>query len=322
MDLDLSSFTLDVLLDEPARLERSISSLKSQFDTSMASNYDFFIKTCATASTITDDLESCASSLSDLTISLDSAVSQCGELCLCAQRATESNAKISSAFRHLPQISEILDIPQLMRTCRISGFYEEALQLFSAVERFARQYPGIASIQATLEEARVMKNDVAQTLIDTFGKEISLPDAIQAVALLRRAGVHSEAQLRLAFVNGRRRRMQAEIDGITHYLGIVYFENLTKIYRTSLYEICTWYKSLFNGEDAEDDLTLHLLFQHEIQIYCNELRKRLDELTDEGDARSIMESALYFMNSLGKVGFDFSPLLEYEFYQTKWGKKM
>jgi hypothetical protein len=57
MDTDFSNYSLEVLLQEPARLEQSISISKNSFDEGMTRYYDFFIKTCENASTITDDLE-------------------------------------------------------------------------------------------------------------------------------------------------------------------------------------------------------------------------------------------------------------------------
>lgn len=337
MDSDFSSYSFEVLLNEPSRLEKSISFLKDQFDESMTSNYDFFIKTCENATTITDDLEACSENIAKLSSSISSSIDLCSDLCLTAQNTVNSNSKISSAFRHLPQITDILNIPQLMRTCRISSFYEEALQLYQAIDRFARQYPGIASIQSTLEEAQSVKNDVAQTLIDSFSKKLKLTDALSAVTLLRRSGIHTEGELRLAFVNGRRKKLQQKIENLNFISPLSYFENFTKHYRSALYKICNLYRALFNNnatplpnidgvgdsnnKDDDDDLTLHLAFQQESQNYCNELKKILEQITDVNDARLAMQSALYFMNSLGKLGFDFCPLVEYEFRQSKWGKK-
>lgn len=328
MDSDFSSYSFEVLLNEPSRLEKSISLLKDQFDESMTSNYDFFIKTCENATTITDDLEACSDNIAKLSSSISTSIDLCSDLCLTAQNTVNSNSKISSAFRHLPQITDILNIPQLMRTCRVSSFYEEALQLYQAIDRFARQYPGIASIQSTLEEAKIVKNDVAQTLIDSFSKKLKLTDALNAVTLLRRSGMHTENELRLAFVNGRRKKLQQKVENLNHISPLSYFENFTKYYRSALYKICTLYRSLFNSDttvsssnkDDEDDLTLHLVFQQESLTYCNALKNALEQINDVNDAKLAMQSALYFMNSLRKLGFDFYPLIKDVFCQSKWGK--
>ena len=336
MDSDFSSYSFEVLLNEPSRLEKSISLLKDQFDTSMTSNYDFFIKTCENATTITDDLEACSENIAKLSSSISTSIDLCSDLCLTAQNTVNSNSKISSAFRHLPQITDILNIPALMRTCRISSYYEEALQLYQAIDRFARQYPGISSIQSTLEEAQTVKNDVAQTLIDSFSKKLKLTDALNAVTLLRRSGIHTENELRLAFVNGRRKKLQQKIENLNYISPLSYFENFTKYYRSALYKICTLYRSLFsndttavtntgllnddNNKDDDDDLTLHLALQQEASNYCNALKNALEQINDVNDAKLAMQSALYFMNSLGKLGFDFYPLIEDVFRQSKWGK--
>ncbi|OHT06223.1 hypothetical protein TRFO_25766 [Tritrichomonas foetus] len=320
MDSDFSNYSLDVLLNEPSRLERSISSLKDQFEQSMTSNYDFFIKTCENASTITDDLESCSENIAKLSQSLSSSIELCSELCLTAQNAVTSNSKISAAFTHLGNVTTILSIPRMMRTCKVSNYPEEALQLYAAIDRFARQYPSLSSVQSALEESKIVRNDVAQTLIDSFTKKMKLTDIIKSVTLLRRAGVNTEAELRLAFVNGRRKKLQAKMAKLNHLSPLSYFDGLTKFYRNGLYKICTWYRALFNGDDADDDLTLHLAVQHEAANYCNALASALDAITDINDARLAMQGALYFMNSLGRLGFDFSLLVEHEFYHSKWAQ--
>lgn len=319
IDADFSSFTLDVLLQEPDRLEKSIASLKSQFDESMTSNYDFFIKTCENASTITDDLEACTSTVADLNTSLQQGISMCSELSLLAQNTVTSNAKVSAAFRRFNQISWIMDVPQMMNTCRLSSHFDQAIQLYQAIEAFARQYPGIPAIQLTLERAQKVKTEVAQTLLDSFAGKLEVADAVKRVNLLRMAGLHSENELRLEIVNGRRKKLHQKLEQVPKTPINSYVGKMTDVYRDRLLKMCVSYRSLFR--DEEDDTTLNMAVMYELQAYVAALREALEHMKNEADARAAMQGALFFVGALSKAGFNFYPMLDAMFYGTKWAQR-
>lgn len=311
---EFTSMDLQMLLKEPTRLENSIAALQSQFDESMARNYDFFIKTCIDASTITDDLESCTKNIGDLSSDLAKANNLCKDLCLLANSTRESMAKISSAFLKQSEISDILIAPQLMRTCRISNLYDEALQVYNILEQFTRQHPNTTSLKSTLEEANNVKNEVTQSLLNTFSGDLKLEDAISNVNLLRTAKVHSEAEIRLAFINGRRMALHQKIKHISKEDPNKYMQELTNNFRSALYEISTTYKAILASEDAEDDMTLHLVIQKECEKYCKALKRSLEKVTKVDDAKEMVLNAFTFASSFGRLGFDFSPLIENCFY--------
>lgn len=319
MDSDFASYSLDVLLQEPERLEKSIASLKSQFDESMTSNYDFFIKTCENASTITDDLERCTSAVTELSNSLQQAISVCSDLSLLAQNTVASNAKVSAAFRHFNQINWIMDIPQMMNTCRWSSHFDQAIQLYQAIEAFARQYPGIPAIQQTLERAQKVKTEVAQTLLESFTGKLEVADAVKRVNLLRLAGLHSEAELRLEIVNGRRKKLHQKVEQVPKTPMTAYISKLTDVYRDRLLKMCVSYRSLFR--DEEDDMTLNMAVRCELNSYVCALKDALENMKNEADARTAMQGALFFVGALAKAGFNFYPMVDAMFYETKWAHK-
>ena len=312
---EFSSMELKTLLSEPSRLESSIAALQSQFDESMARNYDCFIKTCDDASTITDDLEKCSSCIGELGKKLTEANSLCKDLCLEANQTREITAKISSAYSQVTDISEIFNVPQNMKSCRISCLYDEALQFYNILEQFARQFPNLPALQITLQQASAEKKEVTQSLLNTFSNEkLSLNDAISHVNLLRTAKVQSEAEIRLAFVNGRIQSMKQENDRIPKDDRPLFIEKLTNNYRTTLFNIATQYRAILRTEDAEDDMTLHLILQNQSQEYCNTLKETLDKVTKVEEAKDILTTAFYFATSFARLGFDFSPMVESIFY--------
>ena len=317
---NFSTIELSVLLKEPNRLESSIAALQSQFEESMTRNYDFFIKTCESASTITDDLENSTYNIGLLSTNLSKSNDLCSELSLLAQNTLLKSTRFSSAFRHLPQISDILNIPQLMNTCRISSLYEEAFQLYQIIERFSHQYPTIKVLQNTLNESNKVKNEVTKSLLDSFTKDLDLKDAIRTVNLLRTSNLHTEYELRLAFLNGKRQKLYHNINNLPKSGPVFFIDKITENYRTILYEASTQYKALFSGDDSDDDMTLHLTLHFEIDQYCNYLKENLNLVNDISDAKNIIQTALFFGSSFGRLGFNFCSLIENIFYNSKWYK--
>lgn len=319
---DFSNYSLDVLLEEPDRLEKSISYLKGQFDETMTSNYDFFIKTCESASTITDDLESCSSTISDINASLQSAVNMCQDICLQAQTTVTSNRKISAAFRHLSSITGIMDVPNLMSACRISSLYDESLQLFQAIDSFSRQYPGIPAIQHTLKKAHDMKTEVSTQLLESFGQnKLNYQKSVEYVNLLRTAGLHTEAELRLEFVNGRRKKLHNKIKALPKSPVTLYIEKLANQYRTSLMKLQTKYEGIFHSED-HDDMTLNMAIRFELEFFLKMFRESLIEVKDIGEARDMFKSALTLFDAMSTRHFNFAAMLDTVFYEWKEKRKL
>jgi hypothetical protein len=48
--------------------------------------------------------------------------------------------EVSQMLSKHPQILEVLEIPQLMDTCVRNNYYEEALQLYSYVQKLNKRY--------------------------------------------------------------------------------------------------------------------------------------------------------------------------------------
>jgi hypothetical protein len=319
MDLDFSNYSLEVLLQEPGRLEQSISISKNSFEEGMTRYYDFFIKTCENASTITEDLESCTATASQLSTNVAQSIDLCRELSLLGQTTIAANTKVTAAFQHLPQLTGIIEIPQLMKTATVSKLYDGALQLYQSIENFARQFPSIPIIQSTLDSAKLRKHEVAQTLLAAFNEHLSVGDIARNVSLLRTAGLHSEAELRLAIVNGRRRKLRQKVAQLSRTSAADFAINLTKKVRHALFKIPNIYGTLF--QDRDDDLILNLAMKHELREYCTVLRGVLDELADADTANSVMREVLSFVGSMATLGFNFCPMVDSMFYESKWGRQ-
>lgn len=322
MEWDFSNYSLDVLLEEPDRLEKSIRSLKDQFDDTMTNNYDYFIKTCESASTIPEDLDTCSSVISDLNASLQSAVSLCEDICLQAETTVASKKNISAAFRHFSNVFGIIDVPNLIEACRVSSLFDEGLQLFQAIESFSRQYPGIPAIQYTLKRAQHMQENVARTLVDSFAKKkgednkgITYQESVANVNALRMTGLYTEAQVRLAYIDGFLFRLHNEIPKIVKNPASMYIDKLANLYRTSLMELHTNYEGIFR--DDQDDMTLNMAIRVELEAFLKCFCDALKDVKDVSDVRDMFKSALTLFDALSTKRSNFTPKLDTVFYEWK-----
>jgi hypothetical protein len=78
-----------------------------------------------------------------------------------------------------------------MKTCTASGFPDESLQLFQAIEGFVRQYRGIPIIQSSLEKAHARKEEGADSCLKSVDGKVKVGATTRAVCLLRNSGSHS-----------------------------------------------------------------------------------------------------------------------------------
>jgi hypothetical protein len=317
MDGDFATYSLEVLLQEPERLENSIASLKHQFDESMTANYDFFLTTCEHASTITEDLERCTATVSALSGALSRAAGQCGDLCLLGQSAVAANARVSAAFHRLPQLTEILEAPRTMEGLAVQGRCEEALQLFGAVEGLARQYAGVPALQRTLGAARARRAEVAERLLRGFDRAARAGETARALSLLRGAGLHTEAQLQIALVCGKRGKLRAKAARAAGGAAADRAVALTGAVRRALFKIPTVYQGMFHDQDG---LVLNVAVQRELAEYCAAVGALLDAVPDADGARRVVGEALEFVRAMAAVGFNFVALVDDVFYRSKWAR--
>ncbi|KAF9914540.1 conserved oligomeric Golgi complex component [Lobosporangium transversale] len=94
----------------------------------------------------------------------------------------------SSVLATHSQLLEVLEIPLLMETCVRNGYYNEALELASHVQRLISRYPGIGIIQEIELKVAQGKEMMLIQLLAQLREPIKLPVALRTVGFLRRMG--------------------------------------------------------------------------------------------------------------------------------------
>ncbi|CAO3564610.1 unnamed protein product [Mortierella alpina] len=94
----------------------------------------------------------------------------------------------SSILATHSQLLEVLEIPLLMETCVRNGYYNEALELASHVQRLVLRYPGIGIIQDIDAKVAQGKELMLVQLLAQLREPIKLPVALRIIGFLRRIG--------------------------------------------------------------------------------------------------------------------------------------
>jgi len=97
----------------------------------------------------------------------------------------------SSILATHSQLLEVLEIPLLMETCVRNGYYNEALELASHVQRLVLRYPGIGIIQEIEIKVAQGKEMMLVQLLAQLREPIKLPVALRIIGFLRRIGSFS-----------------------------------------------------------------------------------------------------------------------------------
>ncbi|KAF8935953.1 conserved oligomeric Golgi complex component [Dissophora ornata] len=86
------------------------------------------------------------------------------------------------------QLLEVLEIPLLMETCVRNGYYNEALELASHVQRLVGRYPGIEIIEEIEMKVAQGREMMLVQLLAQLREPIKLPVALRIIGFLRRIG--------------------------------------------------------------------------------------------------------------------------------------
>ncbi|KAF9933001.1 conserved oligomeric Golgi complex component [Linnemannia zychae] len=201
----------------------------------------------------------------------------------------------SSILATHSQLLEVLEIPLLMETCVRNGYYNEALELASHVQRLVMRYPGIGIIQEIDTKVAQGKEMMLVQLLAQLREPIKLPVALRIIGFLRRIGcfneqlemvedddhhtssavgalkpkgsaslfssmtssatssnvVEDETPLKMLFLKSRGLYMNLQLSKIVYYKGdsFGYLKKYIDVTRECLFDIMTYYKSIFGSND-------------------------------------------------------------------------
>ncbi|KAG0055307.1 hypothetical protein BGZ83_009065 [Gryganskiella cystojenkinii] len=196
----------------------------------------------------------------------------------------ERQSVYSSILATHSQLLEVLEIPLLMETCVRNGYYNEALELASHVQRLVLRYPGIGIIQEIEVKVAQGKEMMLVQLLAQLREPIKLPVALRIIGFLRRIGsfnghdlsldeddhhhsanesqrgttttttsiaVEDETPLKMLFLKSRGLYMDLQLSKIVHYKNdsFGFLKKYIDVTRECLFDIMTYYRSIFGSID-------------------------------------------------------------------------
>ncbi|KND03234.1 Golgi transport complex subunit COG8 [Spizellomyces punctatus DAOM BR117] len=355
----LTSCSLESLKNEPVSLTKEATRLQQQLADLAYTEYRSFLRANECTRAFRDTFEALESRLDSLTSLLPDLERECTSF------ASSSAADVLKQRRreHLvlnqhSKLVEILEIPQLMDTLIRNGYYEEAMDLHTHVQRLLLRFPHfelLKSVADDLDEA--IKVMLAQ-LVNLFAGDVKLPLCIRVVGYLRRMEALPEPELRLTFLQQRDKFFRKRIEegcgkepsgtgaGKDH---LDYLKKYIDVWtcRECFFDIVAQYRGIFSDSlntqtshatteahqgkstsallydaTAHPTLTQSILTSYvtyRIEHLCTTLKTHLPHVTDASQVASLSTQTMYFGMSLGWVGIDLRGLVGPLFEETVAG---
>lgn len=235
------------------------------------------------------------------------------------------------------QLLGFLEIPQLMDSCVRKGYYDEALQLYSYIQRIDRLHgkdaPLIQTISNELSQCKELM--INQLLKELYG-DIQLPVALKIIGYLRRINVYDETELRIKFLYARDAWLKNLVKEVTVTNPLAYMGKLIEIYRINLFNTVTQYRALFADDDIVslsssskqisgqetlndsdhrdfgDTTILTSWISNKIDLFLSQLQDTLDkclaaEYSSLYPIENLFDPCFYFGLSMNRIGADCRP---------------
>lgn len=332
---DLTSYSVSQIRDEPSKLLHEKNQILADTQNLAFQNYSTFIEAADCSSAVFNDFERVDDHLDILLEQVSTARSASLQFASKSAELNELKQKNSLILTKHAQILEVLEIPQVMETCVRNGYYEEALELSQHVHRLKKRYEHVPIIsRIAIDVAETMKFMQSQ-LLQQLTTNIQLPSCLKVVGYLRRMGVYNESEIRINFLKARDEWFQSTLDAISINDAYTYLSKFIENSRVHLFDIITQYRAIFpnddpsiikvapiptksiNPEDNDGDhdnapLPSAFIFYEwvhlKISCFLNTLHIGLKcDVMSRMD--SLLNQAMYFAHSFGRIGADFKAIL-------------
>ncbi|EEY57934.1 conserved oligomeric Golgi complex subunit 8, putative [Phytophthora infestans T30-4] len=326
MQASLKTCSLDELKKEPWRLQIQADNTAEQLRNLVLKNYHVFIQSNQCAAIVKDDL----AELKEETTKVEEAIPELQLFCTEFQKevadVVAKHGDIQFVFEHYLQLTELLEIPQLLDACIHNELFDSALDVIQfANETFQADESAETSrnvvIDCLVREVAEMTGTMREKLLQKLREDLQLALCVRIVGYLRRldalvgvAAVGSleyEKQLKEEFLTCRNVWLSSLSRGISSSDPYQYIIQVIDIKRTSWFDMITQYSAIFGSEnvDGKVDPPLCRWATATVANFIQILMKQLPKIDDFSSIATILEQSLFFGGSLGRVGVDFRAVL-------------
>ncbi|KAJ0407784.1 hypothetical protein ATCC90586_003286 [Pythium insidiosum] len=320
------SSSLEELKKEPWRLQLQADTTAEQLRALVLKNYHVFIQSNQCAALVKDDL----TALKEQTREIMTGIPELKTFCAQMQRDMEGivakHGDIQFVFDHFLQLTELLEIPQLLEACIHNELFDAALDVVQfAHETFVDDAKNDAPnfvIVALNREVAQMTALLREKLLQKLREDLQLALCVRVVGYLRRLDALTdttrsvgtaayERQLKEEFLSAR----GAWLASLTRSLSIAdpyqFTVQLIDVKRTSWFDMITQYSAIFGSEnvDGKVDPPLCQWATTTVAEFIQILMRQLPKIDDFSSLATILEQSLFFGGSLGRVGINFRAIL-------------
>lgn len=223
--------------------------------------------------------------------------------------------------RNERRLQDLLDMPGLIRTCVMSGYYSEATDLSLHLSRVQARHPTSILLKRLLEETSEYMQRMALQLLSLLNTPLKLAMALKVVGFLRRTGSFEENELRFLFLKGRYDNLIDTWHGLENLRPEPekYVKKYVEVFREQVFAIITQYTSIFattsDATEIEDDGDA---FRHNLLPYFSQrvilnltstIKSQITLITSQTTKNTLLTQLLYTSQSMARVGCEFIGLV-------------
>ncbi|KAJ3065358.1 conserved oligomeric Golgi complex component, partial [Quaeritorhiza haematococci] len=320
----LTSCSLDGLRREPESLKQEEGRIQTELADLAYSEYKSFLHVNACSHSIQEAFDAMEDNADSLIGVLPGLEKSCNQFSENASGILADRQRISLILNQHSKILEILEIPQLIDTFIRNGYYEEAMDLQTHVQRLLLRHPNLKILKNIAAEVAVSTNMMLAQLNQLLRGNVKLPLCIRVIGYLRRMEAFPESELRLVFLQQRDAFFRKLLDDIKESDPLEYLKKYIELSREHFFDIITQYKAIFSDSQpiylSLNELSttffdaplpyatqsiLSSYVTHTIENFINVLKDKVPKLPDATSITSILTQTMYYGMSLGRVGIDF-----------------
>ncbi|CAH0475884.1 unnamed protein product [Peronospora belbahrii] len=325
----LTTCSLEALKKEPRRLQVQVENTAEQLRNLVLKNYHVFIQSNQCAAIVKNELAELKEETTKIEAAIPLLQEHCSEFQNEVAEIVTKYGDIQFVFKHYLQLTELLEIPQLLEACIHNEMFDSALDVIQFTNEMFRSDENVNAagnvvIDCLLQEVAEMTSTMRERLLQKLREDLQLALCVRIVGYLRRldtlvdkdgvAAVGSleyEKKLKEEFLACRNVWLASLSRGISNSDPYQYIVQIIDIKRATWFDMITQYSAIFGSEnvDGKVDPSLCRWATTTVANFIHILMKQLPKIDDFSSIATTFEQSLFFGGSLGRVGVDFRAVL-------------
>ncbi len=303
----LRSLSLSALDAEDKLLEETHATLSTSLVQLARANQGLFSFTKSNLDTFREAFGSIASVASEPEGHAKEAKEALDDFLKLAPELTVRKQNASLLARHIDDIIDILEIPSLIRTCVKNGYYAEAMDLYSHINRLVARFTDVPLITDVFRECSSAMREMNSRLLTLLRGPLKLGPAIKVVSYLRRIGNLESPVVDAIFLYSRLTYFRSLVHGLDQLSADQWLKRYLEVFREQAFGMISMYKSVFPSGDPRL-----------LSSFAKELIRELECVVDAclpriKDTSTLYTQFLYCATSMARLHADFTLLIAPKF---------